>query len=175
MQPVLMQTLRSRWLAVSLHLAFWLLLYLCVRKLGGKGPEFHDANSAFLPTQAVAPVASLERLFQPTQPALVLASNAPDLFTTAFFVPPPTPAPPPPPTTKKVPVVYQGFYVTATGPKSAILKMPEGFRMISVGQSVLTNIFVADPGMQLLVLTNQAGQTNLLPLNTQKELEVPVK
>src|SRR5512142_2205470 len=118
MQPVLMQTLRSRWLAVSLHIAFWLLLYLCVTRLGGKAPDYHEATAALLPTQALAPVPRMERLFYPTQLALALPANRPDMFTTHYFVPPPTPAPPPPPTTKKVAVVYQGFYATATGPRS---------------------------------------------------------
>ncbi len=175
MQPLLMQTMRSRWLAVILHIAFWLLLLLCIRNLRGKGPEFRDATSAFLPTQALAPVSKLDRLFPAAPAATMFTSNGPDLFMTRYFVPPPTPAPPPPATTKKIAVVYQGFYAAANGPRSAVVKLPEGFRMVPVGQPVVTNQFVADPGMQLLVLTNQAGQTNLLPLNVQKELEVPIK
>ena len=171
-----MQLLRSRSFAVFVHVVLWLLLFLCLRNLGGNAPEFRDATSAFLPAQALAPVAKLEILFAaPTTLTPVTSTNTQDLFMTRYFVPAPTPAPPPPPTVKKIPVIYQGFYEPAGAPKKAILKMADGFLILPVGAAVVTNIFVADPGMQLLVLTNQAGQTNLLPLNVQKELEVPVK
>ena len=43
-----------------------------------------------------------------------------------------------------------------------------------LGARVSTNWFFADVTVQALTLTNVAGQTTLLPLNTKKEIEVPV-
>jgi hypothetical protein len=176
MQSLATQTLRSRWLAFLVHASLWVILYLTIRNMGGRAPEFRESNSFSVPAQSLAAVAKLGNLFATN----IVLGFSPDTslrnpFYTVHFVPPPTPAPPPPPTTRKIPVTYLGFYTAADGPKHAVLKMPEGFLIARLGTPVATNTFVADATMQTLTLTNLAAQTNLVPLNTQKEIEVPIK
>ncbi|NOS69076.1 MAG: hypothetical protein HOP33_04015 [Verrucomicrobia bacterium] len=45
---------------------------------------------------------------------------------------------------------------------------------VPTGGRVTTNLFILDPGMQTLTLTNSAAQTNVIMLNTKKEVEVPL-
>jgi hypothetical protein len=176
MQSIATQTLRSRWLAFLVHASLWVVLYLTIRNMGGRAPEYRESNSFSVPAQSLAPVAKLGSLFATN---IVLGfstdANLQNPFYTTHFVPPPTPAPPPPPTTRKIPATYLGFYISADGPKHAILKLPEGFFVARLGTPVATNTFVADATMQTLTLTNLAAQTNLLQLNTQTDIEVPIK
>jgi hypothetical protein len=51
----------------------------------------------------------------------------------------------------------------------------DAFVVSSVGGPVATRLFVADAGMQTVVLTNDLGVTNLLRLNTRQEIEIPLK
>lgn len=176
MLALLTQMLRSRWFAVCVHAAFWLLLYLAAVQLDGKEPNFSTTNPYAASPQTPVPVAKLEPLFTARDWMTPSAeTNAENPFLTRYFVPPPKPAPPPPPTTKKIPVTYQGYFITATGPKKVIVKLPEGFARVAVGEPILTNYYAAQATMWSLLLTNKAAETNLLLLNTPKELEVPLK
>src|SRR5262245_59714423 len=97
MMPLLIQTLRSRWFAVSVHAGLWLLLFLAATKFGGKAPIYRDAVSLSSPAQSPAPVAKLERLFTPDiWPAILADTNTPTLFYTRHFIPSPTLPPPAP-------------------------------------------------------------------------------
>lgn len=174
MAPQLAQTLRRRWVLVLVHLGSWLLLYLALTALGGKAPDYRDAQAVSAPPQSPVPVAKLVDLFTPPsarQPAI-----DPDLlsdFVTRHFIPVPPPAPKPP-TTRKVEVTYQGFYQTDGGTRIAVVKVGDAFAVVPLGARVTTNFMVAEATMQLLTLTNVAAQTNLLPLNVKKEIEVPL-
>lgn len=176
MLTLLTQMLRSRWFAVCVHAAFWLLLYLAAVQLDGKQPDFSTTSPFAASPQTPVPVAKMEPLFAARDwVSSGVETNAENPFLTRYFVPPPKPAPPPPPTTKKIPVTYQGYFITATGPKKAIVKTPEGFSLVPLGGAVVTNFYAAQATMWSLLLTNTAAETNLLLLNTQKELEVPIK
>jgi hypothetical protein len=175
MRSTLTQTLRSRWFALGIHAGLWVLLYLTVSNLGGKAPDLRAANSFSVPPQSPVPVAKLETLFAPAEwPKATADTNSPNLFFTRHFVPPASPVLPPP-TTRKLELTYQGFYQTADAPPHAILKVGEAFVSVRLGASVVTNLFVAEATAQNLALTNLAGQTNLLRLNSKKEIEVPIK
>ena len=56
-----------------------------------------------------------------------------------------------------------------------MVRMGDGFLVAPLGQRALSNLFVASATMQELVLTNDAGKTNLLPLNKTQPVEVPIK
>jgi hypothetical protein len=105
----------------------------------------------------------------------LIDTNYMNPFITRHFVPTPTPAPPPPPTTRKVKVTYQGFYQPIDSPRQAILKVGDAFVIAKVGALIETNLFISEAALQTLTLTNLAAQTNVIPLNTQKEIEVPLK
>jgi hypothetical protein len=171
-----MHTLRSRWFAASVHLAFWLLLYLAATTLGGKTPDYRDTLSS-APVESPVPIARLGLLFSAPQrpPSIPADTNSPNLFFTRHFVPAPAPAPPPPPTTRKIELTYQGFYQTGDGPRQAVVKLGDSFLTAGLGTKVTTNLFVADVTVQVLTLTNPGATSYTLPLNTKKEIEVPLK
>ena len=47
--------------------------------------------------------------------------------------------------------------------------------MAPIGARIATNLLIAEATMQAMTLTNLAAQTNILPLNVKKELEVPIQ
>jgi hypothetical protein len=171
MPSATLHLLRSRWLTWGVHLGLWLLLYLAVIHTGGKTPELTEASASAPPMLTVVPVGRIDSLFAPGQwPTPLARTKGLNPFFTSHFVPPSIP----PPTTKKVDATYQGFFQTADSPKQAIVKIGDAFVVAQVGTAVVTNQFVADATMQNLILTNST-QTNSLPLNTKRELEVPIK
>ena len=52
--------------------------------------------------------------------------------------------------------------------------MGDIFIVAPIGGTVATKLFVADATMQTLTLTNHNAQTNVVPLNSKKEFEVPL-
>lgn len=173
MPSKLSHTLRSRWFALSVHAALWVLLYLAVASLGGKTPQFRAGTSYSPPPQTPAPVAKLAGLFSTSLlPKVCNNTNSPDPFFTSYFAPPP---PGPEPATRKIEVTYQGFYEAGDGPKHAVVKVADAFVDASIGWPIAANLFVAEATMQHLLLTNRTAQTNMLLLNVKKEIEVPVK
>lgn len=178
-------TLRSRRFSAALHAGLWLLLLLVVIGIliGRRAPRFGESHPDPAGVSHPVPVAKLQRLFASTNwPAIVVDTASENLFATKHFypppappvVPPPTPPVPPPPTTRKVELTYQGYYSSGNGPKRALLRLGETLMDVQVGGLVVTNLFIVEAGMQTLTLTNSAAQTNVITLNTKKEVEVPL-
>lgn len=173
MSASLLQTMRSRGFALTVHAGLWCLVYLAVTHLGGKTPQYHIAESGAPATPQPVPVAKINALFTPgqwPQPN----SNSLNPFFTKYFVPVPSPKPPAP-TTRKIDVTYQGFYQAGDELKHAVVKVGDDFVVASIGASIATNLFVADATLQNLLLTNLTAQTNLLLLNSKREIEIPIK
>lgn len=175
MPSATLNLLRSRWLTWGVHLGLWLLLYLAVTHSGGKTPELTETSASVTAPPPVIPVGRLDSLVSGQWPVSLGHTRGLNPFLTSHFVPPPSPSPPPAPTTRKVDAVYQGFFQTGDDPQTAIVKVGDEFIVARVGTPVVTNQFVAAATMQTLILTNAAAQTNLLPLNAKRELEVPIK
>jgi hypothetical protein len=174
---MLSEILRSRWFAASVHAGLWLLLILIVSGIGGNHPPYGEAPPNSTAVTVAVPVAQLENLFTSTnRPQLVLDATNLNPFLTSYFLPR-TPPPPPPPTTRKIELTYQGFYQTGDSPKRALILFDGTLVGIPLGDSVATNLFVANVTMTNLTLTNSAivGQSNILVLNTKKELEIPIR
>jgi hypothetical protein len=174
MKQALLHLLRNRWFAVIVHILLWCLLYVALRGMGGRTPEFRDAKASSAPPQTVVPVNKLDELFAAT-PGWPTnhATNETGPFYTRHFIPPTAPVPPAP-TTKKIELTYQGFY-DAEGGKRTIVKFGDEFLVSALGAKITANLYAAQASMQSLLLTNTSGQTNLLLLNTKKEIEVPIQ
>jgi hypothetical protein len=171
MKGWLTQILRSRWLAVATHLGLWLLLYLSLLALAGSSSSLREAEGSTLAARSPVPVAGLEDLFAPgTWPRPAADTNSLDPFYTKHFIPPTAP----PATTRKIEVVYQGFYQTDNGPKQALVRLGGVFVSCPIGGTIATNVFVAELTFQTMTLTNRSAQTNVVPLNATKEIEVPI-
>ena len=158
---------------VGMHAGLWLLLYLAVTSLGGRAPVLYEAQAVAKPPQSPAPVAALERLFsEGLRPPPLKDTNALNPFVTRYFVPP---APPPPPTTRKIEVTYQGFYQSGEGMKQTIFRLGDAYVVAPIGASVVTNLIIAEATMQSMTLTNREAQTNIVPLNVKREINVPIQ
>jgi hypothetical protein len=172
MPPIIKKALRNRWFVVAVHAGLWFLLYLALTHLGGKAPDFREAEAVANPPQSPAPVAGLERLFLPgIWPKALVQTNLLNPFFTTNFIPPP----PPPPTTRKIQVAYQGYYQTAAGAKNAIFRVDNLIMVAPIGTRITNDTFIADVTLPLLILTNAAGQTNTVGWNTNREIIIPIK
>ena len=175
MKQPLLQTLKNRWFAGFIHAGIWVLVLLAAIGLTGKMPDVHEEEAFSAPAQDPVPVGKLNQLLAPgAWPKLTLDSNHAGAFFTRHFVPPPVQTPPVP-TTKKFELTYQGFYQAADSIPQTIIKIGDAFVVRPVGARVISNLFVGGVSFQALVLTNEASQTNILLLNTKKEVEVPIK
>jgi hypothetical protein len=173
MIPLLVQIIRSRWFATTVHAGLWVLLFLAATRFGAKAPALRDTLLS-APAQSPAPVTKLERLSSPgIWPRIITDTNAPSLFYTRHFIPQPAPAPPPP-TTRKIDITYLGYYETEGSLRQVAVKLADAFLIKPVGLRVTTNWFFSEAALQSLTLTNLAGETTVLPLNTKKEIEVPI-
>ncbi len=172
---LLMQILRSRWFVVGVHAGLWALLALGLAHFGAKAPSYRDSTSGPALNPSPVPVTRLGAVFAAAPQCLALGStNELNPFYTKYFTPAPAPAPPPP-TTRKIEVTYQGFYDDGQGATYAVVKLADAFLSTRVGLPLATNHYVAQVTLQSLLLTNPAAQTNLLPINVKKEIEVPIK
>lgn len=171
MKPIGLQTLRSRWFAICVHVCLWFLLYLAAAGIGGKTPDFRESESFSAPAQSPAPVARLDGLFAAdVWPKWLEQTNIPSAFYTRHFIP----ATPLPATAQKFELTYQGFYQSGDNPKQTMIRLGDTYLITPVGGRVISNLFVAEANMQTLTLTNLTAKTNVLSLNQKKEVEVPL-
>jgi hypothetical protein len=176
MKSSLADIVKSRWFALVVHFGLWLLLALAVMGFNGNLPNFNDTDSSSTPPQSPIPVASLEQLSSTAAwPRLTDHTNLANPFSTKHFFPPPSAPPPPAPTTRKLELTYQGYYQSGNGPVQTMLKLGTNFLVTPVGSRVLSNLFVAHASQQYLTLTNTLAKTNVLPLDTPREVEVPIQ
>jgi hypothetical protein len=174
---MLSETLRSRWFSACVHAGLWLLLLLVVTGIGGKRPYFREARPDPAAVTAPVPVAKLENLFAAANRSKPIGDAASlNPFITSYFIPQTAPQPPAP-TTRKIELTYLGFYQTGNSPKRAMIRIGDALVAIPVGGSVATNLSVANATVLTLTLTNSAvaGQSNVLALNTKKEIEIPIR
>jgi hypothetical protein len=172
MTPSLSKTLKSRWFTGCVHAGMWVLLYLAVTNLGGKAFDYREADGTAMASQTPVPTARLDALFSAGGwPRFPAETNSMDPFFTRHFMPQQLA----PPTTRKIELTYQGYYQTADGPLHVVYKLGDAFISGAVGTKITGNLYIAEATMQMLTLTNAASQTNVLPLNVKRELEVPIQ
>ena len=175
MTPAVTRAIRSRWLAILTHAGLWLLLYVAFTGLRGSPPGMREVDGTSPAPDRMVPVSKGDHLLNRLNwPQIVPATNTTNPFYTTHFIPPPAP-PPPAPTTRKIELVYLGFYTSDGSKKQTMVQLAETFLVTPVGAKVTANLYAADASALSLTLTNNASQTNLLPLNVKKELEVPIK
>jgi len=172
---MLSETLRSRWFSGCVHAGLWLLFLLVMTRIGGQRPDFQEARPDPAAVTAPVPVGKLENLFVPANWSnLAPETGSLNPFITSYFQPPTKP-PPPSPTTRRIQLTYQGFYQTGNAPRRAVIRFGDALVDVPVGDTVTPTLFVASVTATNLTLTNSAAQTNLLVLNTKKEIEIPIR
>ena len=171
--PMLTQLLRSRGFAGVVLAGLALLLYLTTLHLGGRAPSYQEFSSSQSSVSVPVPVFRLGTVFERDGSAAAPGASKPEsAFFTRHFGPAPAP---PPPTTRTFELTYLGYYSSAGAARQVMVQLGTGYLVVPVGERALSNLFVAVATMKELVLTNDGGQTNLLPLNIKKAVEVPIK
>lgn len=171
---MLLQTIKRRGFATTLHVALWVLLALIAFQLRSVPPHFRETTSHTAPARSPVPVTPLEDLFDVVPwTELVGKTNSTSPFHTRHFIPAVVTVPPP--TTRKFEMTYQGFYQTSGETKQVFVKVDDALKLAKIGSSLVTNLVVTDAVFDTLTLTNSAGQTNLLKLNTKQTVEVPIQ
>lgn len=172
---------KNRVLAGTLLALLLVVLYVTASRLRGRLPAL-DELPATVPLRAdLTPAGKVTGVFHTNQwPKIQPAAGLTNLFFTTQFVPPPPPVappppPPPPPPPRKVALLYQGFFETAETVRHAYLQVDTNLVLIKLGSNVVADVSVAEIGRRSIILTNAAGQTNVIPFRVPKEIEVPAK
>lgn len=169
----------SRALQVAFLIGALALLGLVASDLGGEMPNRAALKNRPNPTDVTELGRKMETLFSPdTLGAARPGTNGVSPFYTTHFQPPAPPAKTPEPvaakaTTKKIQVIFQGVYETASGEKKAFIKVGDGLKVGAAGLNVVADWAVAEITLRTLTLKSAANQTNLLEFNVPKEIEVP--
>ena len=123
MKPGFTDSLRTRGVAIGVHIVLWVLLYLALSGFRAQPPEYREAEASPTPVQSPVPVAKLDQLFSVAGIANVMPpTNIPSLFFTKYFAPNQG-QPSPPPTTTKIALTYEGFYQTADGTPQTMVRL----------------------------------------------------
>jgi hypothetical protein len=172
---------KNRWLAGALLALLVTVLYMTVSRLRGRMPVLEELPPTIPLRADLTPAGKVAGAFHTNQwPKIHPAAGLTNLLFTTQFVPPPPPVtapppPPPPPPPRKVALLYQGFFETAETVRHAYLQVDTNQVLIKLGSNVVADVHVAEIGRRTLILTNSAGQTNVIPFRVPKEIEVPAK
>jgi hypothetical protein len=165
---------RSYVIAAGIIAAGLLVLVLLLQDFGGRLPNL----PRFEPPAAqvgLGPTNNrVKELFLPAALAGVKpATNLQPPFVTTYFQPKP---PPPPPVilTRKVNLIYDGLFVTASGEKRAYVVVDGTMGLFKVGAPVVNDLMISNMDRLVLTLKRAATQEVIVPFRTSKEVEIPL-
>jgi len=162
-------------LVVAICAVAWLvvLAWLVLHRLGGSIPPMPMAGSNAGAISKLHTVREVEDLFslalyQRIKPAINLQNP--------FYPNPKQPLPPPalPSATKSVELVYQGYFATSRGEKTAYLQVGDQSMMGTNGAKVLNVYKISDIGVNSLTLHDPSGKPLVLEFRARKIIEVPI-
>lgn len=154
-------------LTVLLLAGLLVLLALAVRDLGGAVPELRPLPVRPMSAGGYVTTSQLQEWFGTGSFArLAPGTNFVNPFHTLFF------QPPPPSQTKPVELTYIGCVETSLGRRLAYLQMGGKTVIMTNGSKVVADHILHSIDMKQIILTN-AQQTNVLPFNLKKVLQVP--
>ncbi|MDB6028711.1 MAG: hypothetical protein JWM68_4934 [Verrucomicrobiales bacterium] len=180
----------NRWFGIGLLAGAVALLLLVLLHLDQKLPPLPLLKESSEDSVLLAPVEKIEQLSSESAfLGIQTFTNGNHPFYTLHFQPPPAPPPPaptpapipeppkPPPTapTKKVALLYQGVYETASGAKKAFLQVDGKLSILSPGAFVAADWTVGEIAVKKLTLTNRTAQTNVLEFGHTNIIEVPAQ
>lgn len=162
---------RSLWISLAVLLGLVVLTLLTVVRLGGRVPALKPLSNAtnVVSTDWLA-LQNARLWFRPDELGRVASqTNLPNPFFTAYF------QPPPPPSTRPVELTYLGFMDSDNRPRRALLQVDDATRLFTAGGRVVADHTVQEIARRTLILTNGAGQTNVLEFRIKKVLEIPAR
>ncbi len=145
-----------------------LVLGLTLAHLGGRVPALKPLGNGLArdPGEWPGLQPTAGWFSRPALTRLLAETNSPNPVFTRYF------QPPPPPTTRPVELTYLGYLEGSRG-RRAFLQINQETRTLPEGAVVVANHRIHQIARRTLVLTNDAGQTNVLEFNIKKVLIVP--
>lgn len=164
-------TLQRQFLLAVVTLAgLALLLLLTLLGLGGRVPDLPPLGGQGRAMPDWPSPAQVGDWFSvPELARAVRQTNAINPFFTLHF------QPPPPPSTRRVTLTYQGSLRGSEDQVRAFVLVDTNTHVLAAGSNVVADHAVKSIALRTLILTNAAGQTNVLEFGVPKSLEIPVK
>jgi hypothetical protein len=161
---------RNFWIAAASLAGLLTLLVLTAISLGGRVPALKPLGNPSAVTNDRPTLRQVEGWFQAASLTNLLAqTSGPGPFFTLHF------QPPPPPTTRRVQLTYHGNITPSAGSRRAFVRVGTNSLVFVAGAHVVADHGILDIAQRTLILTNAAGQTNVLEFNIPKVLEVPIE
>ncbi len=161
---------RQFWFAIATLAGLATLLSLTLLGLGGRVPDLRPLGGEGRVTPEWPSPAQVGDWFSVGELArAVRQTNAINPFFTRHF------QPPPPPSTRRVTLTYQGSLESSDGKVRAFVLVDTNTLALAAGAVVVADHAVKSIALRTLILTNAAGQTNVLEFSVPKPLEVPIK
>jgi hypothetical protein len=161
---------RNFWIAAAVLIGSIVLLALTISHLGGRVPALKPFGRPAGGTNERPTLKQVEGWFQAASlTRLIAQTGSPNPFFTLHF------QPPPPPTTRKVELTYHGNITPSTGSRRAFVRVDTNSMVFTNGARVVADHAIQEIALRTLILTNAAGQTNVLEFNIKRVLEVPIQ
>lgn len=163
------------WMAFAVSVGSVAVMVASLLDVGGTMPKLASISEDAGPVLDFVSPDKVARWFDPAELArLAVATNAVNPFFTRHFEPPPTKPPPPPPSTRQASILYQGTLRTSQERLLAYLQVEDKLLILTNGSPVIADHAIARITLQQVILTNTAGQTNVLTFRAPAQVEVPV-
>lgn len=160
----------SRMTAVLMMIGLGVLILMAGLDLGGAVPLLPQGTRKMKDDQLFQPMRKAEEMLGTNATGLRLLGPGISPFYTTHFQPPP---PPKAATTQKLPLVYHGYYQTASGQKQGFIKAGEQLSLLAPGAKVVGDWLVESVEVEAVILKNGAGKIHRLPFNARTEIDVP--
>jgi hypothetical protein len=162
-------------LITGIAVALWLaiLAWLVLRQTGGAVPSAPAVKSIPGAANTLHTVRGVEDLFSLAFCRQLKPFNN---LQNPFYPNPKQPMPPPvaPPKTKTIDMVYQGYFATSRGEKTAYIQAGDQFVLGTNGAKVLAVFKISEIGSNSLTLLDANGKPVILEFRSKKSIEIPI-
>ena len=151
------------------------LITASLRQLRGRMPDLQPIPADKGPVLDFVSPDKVRRWFDPDELArAAVRTNADNPFFTRHFEPPPKPKPQPPPTTRQIELLYQGSIRTSQERQHAFIRVEGKTLIVTNGAPLVANLGVHRISLNQVLITNTAGQTNVLTFRVPAQVTVPI-
>ncbi|MCP5516115.1 MAG: hypothetical protein H7A45_02530 [Verrucomicrobiales bacterium] len=163
------------WMAFAVSAGAVAIILASLLHIRGTMPKLASISENSGPVLDFVAPEKVQRWFDPAELArLAVSTNPVNPFFTRHFEPPPKAPPPPPPSTRQASLLYQGSLRTSQERLLAYLLVEDKLLILTNGSPVIADHAIARITLQQVILTNTAGETNVLTFRVPAQVQVPV-
>lgn len=166
---------KQYWMATAVTLGSLALIVISLLQLRGRMPDLQPIPADKGPVLDFVSRDKVARWFDPEELArAAVLTNVDNPFFTHHFEPPPKPKPKPPPTTRQIELLYQGSIRTSQERQHAFIRAEGKTLIVTNGAPLVANLGVHRIALNEVLITNTAGQTNVLTFRVPAKVTVPL-